>query len=361
MFSRFTSQAQRILLINFGTAKDIVRTLPLVNILRMRFPYAKITWLANPEIVDFLSNYNVVDRIILAKPQWHKSLCAVKALGKRLRNFHPDLCIDLQNDHVSQFAAKLSGSPRCLTRNADRQRISVVSNDLDRKESRLQEYLQLLDAFDVAGASIDYGLPIIPSESHTVDWIVHELGLYSTPFAIVAVGVQSGTAYWQTHHYVQVAHHLGCVLDLPTVIAWQNEQEKQIAEDVVAESDGAVMLAPAISTTQFAALARCAVLCVGADNNFLHIAAAMGRPTIGVFGNAESLWDAPICGNFQPVLAQIAEQHRDHHGKLVETVPVQIDNYTYDVIEVCNACDEVLRPNAETERPAKRHANTIST
>jgi len=72
-----------------------------------------------------------------------------------------------------------------------------------------------------------------------------------------------------------------------------------------------------------------------------------------VFCDPESQWDAPCCDNFQWVPAQTSGLFRDHDGKICEAVPVRVDNYTYDVIRVCNACDEILRPVAETSLPER--------
>ena len=360
MFASFSNQPapRNILLIQFGTIKDVVRALPLINILRMRYPFAKITWFATAEMIDFLNNYHLVDRIILAKPGWHKSLNEIKALRKRFRNIAPDICLDLQGNLSSHFATQLSGCPKRRSVNLSNSRIFNKIKGLKQiAKSALQQQLQLLESLGIAGASTDYDLPMIPVEGHTVGWIVRELGLESAPFAILGLGVQSNSTYWETNRYVQVARHLSRELDLPTIVHWQNEQERELAETVVAESDGMVTLAPAISATQFAALARCAKIYVGVDNDSLHIAAAIGIPTIGVFCDAKSRWEAPECENFQWVQAQ-GTPCRIHFSTSFENDPIQIDNYTYDVIEVCNACDEILRPAMDDLLPERRHEHT---
>ena len=357
MFASFSKQPvpRNILLIQFGTIKDVVRALPLINILRMRYPFAKITWFATAEMIDFLNNYHLVDRIILAKPGWHKSLSEIKALRRRFRNIAPDLCLDLQGNLISHFAAQLSGCRKRHSVNLSSARIFSKTKGLNQiAKSALQQQLRLLESLDIAGASTDYDLPVIPVEGHTVGWIVRELGLESAPFAILGIGVQSNSTYWETNRYVQVARHLSRELDLPTILHWQNEQERELAETIIAESGGMVTLAPAISPTQFAALARCAKVYVGVDNDSLHIAAATGIPTIGVFRDAKSQWDGPECENFQWVQAQ-GTPSRVPFGESFENDPIQIDNYTYDVIEVCNACDEILRPVVDDLLPERRH------
>lgn len=361
MFARFSrfSECQRILLVQSGTVRDIIRMLPIINILRIRFPRAKIAWFATSEMIDFLNSYNIADRIILAKSGWHKKIYEIKTLRKRLLAFAPDLCLDFQGDVASGLAARLSGSRKQLAINGVTGRIFKKSKNLRQSEHFLEKRLQLLEMLNVAGASIDYDLPEIPGERLTADWIVHELALDSTPFAMLGVGVQSNSTYWEINRYVQVAEHLSLTLHLPTVVTWQSERERRMAEKIVAEAGGMVASAPALSMMQFAALSRRASVYIGADNDFLHVAAAVGTPCIGVFGDENSHRDAPCCDNFQWVQAHVGESLRTGRGNHAGTTPVRIDNYTYDVIRVCNACDEILRPEPVRESLPERQPVTV--
>ena len=316
----------------------------MIKILRFRFPHAKIAWLATPEMVEFLNSYNIVDRLIVVKPGWYKKLYEIKKLRKKLQSYAPDLCLDLQGDMASGLAAKLSGCHKRLTVSGKRNHFFRKPKKQRQPEHQLDRRLQLLETLGVAGASIDYDLPEITRERRTVDWLARKLGLESAPFAMIGVGAQSNATHWEIDRYVQVAEHLYCTHSLPVLIAWQTEQEKRIAEKVVAESGGMSALIPAITAVQFAALARRASVYIGGDNDFLHIAAAVGTPCIGIFCDKNSQHDAPYCSNFQFVQAQIGEMRRNQRGVITGTAPIRIDNYTYDVIQVCNACDELLQP-----------------
>ena len=60
--------------------------------------------------------------------------------------------------------------------------------------------------------------------------------------------------------------------------------EGVVADDIVRESGGAAVVAPATSIPDLVALARVASLIVSGDTGPLHIAAAVGVPAVGVFG-----------------------------------------------------------------------------
>ena len=339
-----SSQFHRILLVQFGTIRDVIRTLPIINILRLRYPHAKIAWLAAPEMMDFLNHYDIVERIIVAKPGWYNRLCGIKTLRKKLQSYAPDLCLDLHGDISSGLATRISGGGRRISANGTMLRLFGRPKKTEPGETSLAKGLRLLETLDVAGAGIHYDLPEIPLERRALDGIVRKLGLESTPFAMLGVGVQSNSTPWEIDRYVQVAEHLRHTHHLPTVATWQNTREKRIAERIVAESGGMTALAPALSAIPLAALARRTSIFVGTDNDFLYIAAAVGAPCVGVFRDENARRDAPDCDNLQTIMAASGEPRWKRRGISGGTSPVRIDNYTYDVIQACNACDDILRP-----------------
>jgi ADP-heptose:LPS heptosyltransferase len=367
LYSRF--QPQRILIVEFGTVRDVLRTLPIINILRIRFPLAKIAWFVNHERLDFLSGYQVVDRLIIAKASWYAKFSEAKMLRRRLQAFAPDFCLDLHGTWQSGFASWLSGS---------RRRISFTDKSLQiggrlftnpwinpfvnikvpvRSRHELEKRLQLLDVFDVAESSIDYDLPENPNEKKIAAEIRQEFGLDSTPFALLGVSEENSGTSWDFDRYVRVARHLGNVLDMPTLVVYQNEQEKQVAENVVGESGEMVFLSPTLSAIQFTALARRASIYVGSDSDFLHIAAAVGTPTIGIFRTIQSQYNSPYCDNFQLVRADAAENYwRNLHS---QNSSFQTLNDLPDVAKVCDACDEILQLPIETEWKKRYYKDAV--
>jgi len=320
-------------------------------------------------MIDFLNSYNIADHLIVAKPGWYKKFCEIKTLRKKLRSFAPNLCLDLHGDLPSGFASKLSGSGKHLSVNGKKRRLFGRSKITEYSEQPLEKCLKLLETLGVAGASIDYHLPEIPLERREAGWVLGNLGLESTPFAMLGVGVQSCSNYsatiatsitgrssgWDIDRYVQVAEHLWYTHNLPTVVTWQGAQEKLIAEKIEDESGGMVALVPVnatsattsatpLSAIPFAVLARRTSVFVGTDNDFLHLAAAVGAPCIGVFCDENTRRNAPRCSNLHAIMAQAGGQRWKRRGVKTGAPPVRIDNYTYDVIQVCNACDDILQP-----------------
>ena len=147
LFTHFfhSHQFHKILLIQFGTPRDTIRTLPIINILRLRYPNARIAWLASQEMIEFLNSYNIVDHLVLAKPGWYKRLFEINTLRKRLQAYASDLCLDLQGDMASGLAMRLSGNSKRISISGTRNRCFIKAKKQRQVEHQPSKYLQLFE------------------------------------------------------------------------------------------------------------------------------------------------------------------------------------------------------------------------
>ena len=70
---------------------------------------------------------------------------------------------------------------------------------------------------------------------------------------------------------------------VPSVVLW-GPGEQELAQSVVAASNGAARSAPRTEICDLVALCRHAALIVSGDTGPLHIAAAVGTPAVALFG-----------------------------------------------------------------------------
>jgi ADP-heptose:LPS heptosyltransferase len=134
-----------------------------------------------------------------------------------------------------------------------------------------------------------------------------------------------------------VAAYLGDTHRLPSMVLWAGDEERAMAEQLVADSHGHARLAPATTLTELAALSRRARLFVGSDTGPLHLAAAVGTPCVGLYGP----WPAKRHGPYGPqhialqkmVFEGPTRQRRHASPKYMEAIGVD---------DVCTACDTIL-------------------
>jgi ADP-heptose:LPS heptosyltransferase len=110
-------------------------------------------------------------------------------------------------------------------------------------------------------------------------------------FVLLAPGSQWETKQWSATAFAEVATH--CLRRGRPVVLVGSRQEMAICRQVAASAPGAVDLCGQTTLSELAALAGLAAIAVTNDSGPMHLAVALGRPAISVFGPTDSLWVGP--------------------------------------------------------------------
>jgi ADP-heptose:LPS heptosyltransferase len=102
-------------------------------------------------------------------------------------------------------------------------------------------------------------------------------------FAVVNPGAGWPNTRWAPERFGAVAAHLASRHGLRSLVTW-GPGEQALAEAVVRASDGAARCAPSTGLGDLIALLGRARIFVGGDTGPLQLAAALGTPTVAVFG-----------------------------------------------------------------------------
>lgn len=350
---------RRILIVRFSAIGDVIHGLPVLNALRTRFPHAEIAWLIEDKAASLLFGHPSLDRLIIAKKGWMKSVEEVKLLRKRLRAFAPDVTIDLQGLFKSSFAAWISGAKcRIGFDGVDGREGSRWFNNFrvnPTADHVIERNLQLLEPFGIEGCSVDFDLPENDTDHQTARRLHAELG-FETDFAIINVGAGWESKLWREDRYAAVARYLKEQWNLPSMVVWAGAAEKAMAEEVVRQSDGTAVMLPSTTLCELASLSRMATLFIGSDTGPLHIAVAVGSPCIGLYGPMPAERNGPYGHRHRAIQIRSLEGTRisPHHAPrdLMDAI---------EVSHVCEACDEILvretalREDPNYGFPAKRH------
>ncbi|HBT77125.1 MAG TPA: glycosyl transferase family 9 [Planctomycetaceae bacterium] len=350
---------QRILIVRFSAIGDVTHGLPVLNALRTRFPRAEIAWLVEDKTASLLYGHPSLDRLIITKKRWMKSFEEIRLLRKRLHAFAPDVTIDLQGLFKSSFAAWISGAKhRIGFAGADGREGSRWFNNIrvaPTENHVIERNLQLLEPFGIDGCSIDFELPECDADRRTATRIHKELG-FDTDFVIINVGAGWTSKLWREDRYAAVTRYLKEQWNLPSLVVWAGDAEKNMAGEVVRRSDGHAVLAPQTSLCELASLSRMATLFIGSDTGPLHIAVAVGTPCIGLYGPMPAKRNGPYGHRHRAIQIESIEGTR--------IKPRHAPRDLMDAIEVrhvCEACDDilgketVLRENPNYTFPSRRH------
>ncbi len=127
------------------------------------------------------------------------------------------------------------------------------------------------------------------------------------PFVILNPGAGWGAKRWPTERYGEVAR-LFAEKSFGVVINFGPGEEMLAGEVKAAGGNVALTLSPALD--ELIALTRRASLVVAGDTGPLHLASALGKPVVGIFGPTDPARNGPFGGNFR--VLRHPESKRDH-------------------------------------------------
>lgn len=335
---------------------DILHALPAVTALRRLHPEWIIDWVVEPKWEPLLrargaagrdsaqtaARQPVVDRIFLASAkQWGKSplsirtMREVRALRRNLREAHYDAAIDFQGAVRSAAFGRLAGC-RLIGESAPREaaaRWLFTERIATRGAHVIEQDYELAAA--VAGDDLQHVLPWLPFDACAEAWADELLGAASGGCAVlINPGAGWGAKRWPVERYATVAQWLverGC-----RVFVNAGPGEEPIASAIVQQTNGAATpLAPSLEN--LIALTRRISLVIAGDTGPLHLACALGKPVVGIYGPTDPSRNGPFGTRFK--VLRHPESKRDHTRREAPEAGL----LTIQPDEVLAAAEELLR------------------
>ncbi|MFA7347225.1 MAG: putative lipopolysaccharide heptosyltransferase III [Desulfurivibrionaceae bacterium] len=293
-----------ILLIQLGDIGDVVLSTPCIRALRDRYPQARIVVVVWDKAAELLEDCPWLDHVVAVTKQprslWGE-VCFQVDFFRKLRNFHFDLAIDLRTGTRGAILAFFSGA---------RQRIGFYAVDGKLWRNRIftsllyREYvpdqhvvdylLSLLEAF---GVTTEEHSPALVVSGDKLEKIEDFLKAEKIEPGSMLVAVQPFSLWrykeWGQEKYISLISWL-MEKQSATVLVTGSAPERQRAEEIVRNCDKRCYnLAGKTSIAMYAALLKKCHLFIGVDSAGLHIAAAVGTPTVSIFGPSSPMSWAP--------------------------------------------------------------------
>jgi heptosyltransferase-1 len=285
-----------IVVIKLSAIGDVLHGVPVAVALKRAFPQTRIGWAVEGRAADVLAGHPAIDHLFRLPRGWLKSPTAVLGLRRQLRAFSPEVAIDLQGLLKSGVATWLSGA---------RMRIGFA-----RPVAREQAWLAYTNrvrpvASHVVDRCCDLLVPLGIRESRPAfemprwpvsrDRMQHWLATLRLPEPPVVINPGAGwpSKLWAPERFAAVARRLHDRHGIQPVVVWGGPMERAAAEQIVAASDGAAIMAPDTSLQDLGELFRLSRLLVSSDTGPLHLAAAVGTPCVGLFGPVPASRNGP--------------------------------------------------------------------
>lgn len=332
--------SERILIVRLSAIGDVMHGLPVLLALRDARPNAFLAWVVEGVSGQLLHNHPALDQLVRVPRKWLKQPGQVVELRRQLRALEFDVALDLQGLTKSAVAAWLSGAKRRIGYDGrdGRELSRWLNNELVTAEKThvVDRNLELLAPLGIADAGARFDLPETEDEGRAADKLLAAEQLRER-FAVINPGAGWPSKLWPAARFAAVAQYLGTRHALRSLVVWAGGSERLAAEEIVAGSGGSATLAPATSLRELAAVARRATLFVSADTGPLHMAVAVGTPSVGLFGPMPAERNGPYGAANVSVqkmcLTGTSRERRTAGPESMEAIAIE---------DVCSACDQIL-------------------
>jgi heptosyltransferase II len=305
---------------------DAVMSLPAIRAIRGIFPGAHLAVVARPWVADLYARESAIDRVIPYAVT--KGVGARLEFASRLKREHFDCAILLQNAFDAALMARWAGIAERIGYNRDGRgwlltRAIEVPEPGDIPRHERFYYLELLrragmmERFPAAEA---IRLEGIDAAREAGAARLAELGLHAAP-----IGVSPGAAYgnakrWGAEGFVQAVRQVVSVSGAP-VLVFGSSAERALCETVAGPLAAAGIavhnLAGGTTLRQFIDLAAACRLFLTNDSGAMHVASALGLPTVAVFGATDDITTGPT-----GPLARVIREHAECSPCLLRECPI---------------------------------------
>lgn len=283
-----TFSPRKVLITRLSAIGDCLATLPLAVDVKRLWPDCQLTWIVDCAAASLLEQHESVDEVIRIGKKWLKQPQQWRELRTRLQGGAFDLALDPQGLTKSAMLGWLSGAPVRVGFNRSHAREIapwLTTHRIQRTARHMVDtYRELLSPWQphYLGAG-EFRMPHYHAEAQTVARNLDAMNL-NEDWVCMNVGAGWSTKLWPPSRFAEVGHALYRMRGLKSLIVWSGDAERQAAEQIAHGLGAAGVLAPATTLPELAEWLRRARLVVSSDTGPAHLAAAVGTPSVVMFG-----------------------------------------------------------------------------
>jgi heptosyltransferase-1 len=266
---------------------DIIHTLPAVAWLKQSHPGSHLTWLVEPRWAPLLEGNPYVDRVVLLRRQSFAGLIETR---RELRAAHYDFAVDFQGLLKSAMASGAADPAQLFGfhQSQVRERLAALfysHKTLSRSAHVVDRNLELAAACGGSGIPSAKRLFPLPTGRPEGD-------LPPGDFVLASPLAGWVSKQWPMGHYRSLAARLRNELGIPLVL--NGPLNGPLDGPPGADFSSAEAAIPHHSSLPGLIHAtRRAAAIVGVDSGPLHLAAALGRPGVAIFGPTDPARNGP--------------------------------------------------------------------
>jgi len=314
-------ESDAILVVRLGAMGDILHALPAAASLKLSFPGRKLTWVVEQLWTPLLRGNPYIDRVVSYE---RRQSATWNAARRALREWQYDFAVDFQGLIKSAVVASLAGPRRIFgfARGEVRERLAAALYTDRISSSAVHRVDRALDLAAAAGASIlTRDSPLPPGEP--------EGDLPASPFVLASPFAGWVSKQWPIEYFDELGAILEKEAGIPLVVNFAPSARIALRHSQPHVSG----IAGLIHATRRAAAV------VGVDSGPMHLAAALGKPGVAIFGPTDPAVNGPFGGTLETLRAAGAPTSYKRGDSIApsmrEITPQQVWNSLQRQLEAC--------------------------
>jgi heptosyltransferase II len=282
-----------ILIVPYLWIGDFVRCHSVVKVLRQRFPHRPVDVLSSSlcaPLTDYMPELR--QTVVADLPRRRLALGQQRALAQRLRREGYGTALIMPRTWKAALAPFLAGIPKRTGFIGEAR--YVLLNDARLGEKKLPRMIDRCGALALprdAKIPADWPLPELKVSPDEISVWRKRRGLdHNRPVVALAPGAVGPSKRWPKESYAAVARRL--LADGFAVWILGGPGEKALAVDIVGETQARDLTGSDLRDAILALAGAAAA--ISNDSGLLHVAAALGTPSIGIFGPTSPWHWAPL-------------------------------------------------------------------
>lgn len=283
------SHARRILLVRLRSIGDTVLATPSAVALKRFLPHAEVDILVEDWVAPLLSNHPYIDNVIVLEGG---GLMARTRAARELRSAKYDVVYNLHGGTTATFLTRATGAPHRVgfktyqyARLHNHQAPSPLLLWGQQKTHSVEQQLALLGWTGVPVTDRPRTeLGVEPEAADVINQRLAASGLNDRKIALIHPSAAFATKQWAGDNFARVAEFVAERGFAPVAIAAPGETA--VLNHLLAEASIQIISFDDLSLPEVTALASRSQVFIGNDSGIAHIAAAVGTPSVVIFGSS---------------------------------------------------------------------------
>jgi heptosyltransferase-2 len=283
---------KRILIIRTDRIGDVALSTPVIKAIRETYPDSYIAFMVRPyarEIVDGNPYLNEV--IVYDKYRLHKGFFSTLLFGLRMRKKNFDIAIILHPTNRAHIIVFIAGIPNRI--GLDRKLKFLLTKKLNDEKflgqkHELEYTLDILEKIGIEVRDKSMFVPVKEVNKKSIDSKLSQKNIESADTLIaIHPGASCPSKKWPLEYFASLVYRLTANYGVQIVLLGGPEEVDETSKLKFALTGNIIDMSGQTSVGELAALLKRCKLFISNDSGPVHIATAVGTPSIVIFGRKQ--------------------------------------------------------------------------